>query len=418
MAELRTLHLTDIHDDLEKYEVIAGYIASKKDTDQAVNAVFITGDFIEGHPQAKGKTASEMERILNQYYDPSPVNQKQQEIQALLEEQKVKSKEDLKALDISVRKQLALLSQQGGEEHLKACQKVTKEQIEEILKPAIDSYKKHAEGISKIGIPVFAILGNHDLTQGYEILKDKVTFTERENKATITGRSGLEFIVKGDLNTFEEPGFYSYFIPLFKEHFIPYQSGYSFTQLSQEVQQFQAEIDSGRQDRLDKAKEGKEPKYTEEQLKELEAKLDYSTKLRKEVLQYNQAERQRLGNKNEADIYLTHKLPNCKKARSDIQGSLSDITSEYAANTNAVYGGHFHDGQIGYKTIENLLKQDATEKTTLDGVEVPIFYLDKDEPWELNPGTDYFFVAEYDANKKVEQVLVYRFVYQDVAQAA
>jgi len=235
MAELRTLHLTDIHDDLEKYEVIAGYIASKKDTDQAVNAVFITGDFIEGHPQAKGKTASEMERILNQYYDPSPVNQKQQEIQALLEEQKVKSKEDLKALDISVRKQLALLSQQGGEEHLKACQKVTKEQIEEILKPAVDSYKKHAEGISKIGIPVFAILGNHDLTQGYEILKDKVTFTERENKATITGRSGLEFIVKGDLNTFEEPGFYSYFIPLFKEHFIPYQSGYSFTQLSQEV---------------------------------------------------------------------------------------------------------------------------------------------------------------------------------------
>ena len=97
-------------------------------------------------------------------------------------------------------------------------------------------------------------------------------------------------------------------------------------------------------------------------------------------------------------------------------GELSDVTLEYAANAKTVYGGHFHDGQIGYRTIEDFLKQESTETTVIDGVEVPVYYLDEKEPWELNPGTKYAFVTEYDTNKEIEEVIVYEFVeYEEAA---
>jgi len=417
MTELRTLHLTDIHDDWEKYQIVADYIANKKDSEQAVDAVFITGDFIEGDVREKGKTADLVNTTFTPFYNPiaGPVKEKKREMAVFLKEHNIKSDEDLKSLDSSSKKQFITLSKQIEDEHRKACEKVIPEQIEEILKTFTESYQRHAEALSKIEAPIFGTIGNHDLGIGYYILKDSVTFLDKTNKAALPGKSGLEFIVKGEVNTWEVPGFYSFLSPILEKYFIPYLSGISLSEISKEVNELQKKVTDGPNERLEKIKKGEEPQYAEEQLQEMQSTLEHAIEYRKQVLEYNQSERQRLGDKNEVDIYLTHKLPSCKKARSDIKGSLSDITLDYAANANAVYGGHFHDGQIGCRTIEDFLKQESTETTTIDGVEVPVFYLDEKEPWELNPGTKYFFVTEYDTNKQVEQVIQHEFYYQEAA---
>jgi len=45
-----------------------------------------------------------------------------------------------------------------------------------------------------------------------------------------------------------------------------------------------------------------------------------------------------------------------------------------------------------------------------------VYYLDENEPWELNPGTKYVFITEYNTNKEVEQVIIYEFVeYEEAA---
>lgn len=416
MAELRTLHVTDIHDDWEKYQLIAHYIAGKKNSDQSVDAVFITGDFIEGDAEEENKTAGRLSTKFAQFYDQTNVVEKQRQIAAFLKEHNVKSEEDLNSLDAASKKQFIKLNLQMREEHRKSCEKIEPAQIEAILMPVTESYQRHAEELSKIEAPVLGIAGNHDLKPVYECLKGKVTFLDKINQATIKGRTGLEFILKGDLNTFEVPPVYIKLSPILGNYFIPYISGYSLPELSKGVNDLQANITRGQSERLEKIAKKEEPEYSEEQLRQMQAQLEQSIEARKQVLEYNQAERQRLGDKKEAaDIYLTHKLPSCKKARSDIEGSLSDVTLEYAANAKAVYGGHFHDGQIGHRTIEDLLKQEATEKTTIDGVEIPVFYLDEKEPWELNPGTNYFFITEYDANKEIEQVVIHEFYYEEAA---
>ena len=90
MVELRPLHLTDIHDDFEKYEVIANYTASKKDSEQAIDAVMITGDFIEGDHKIEGKMAHLVKEKFEQYYNPTPVQEKQKEITSFVKEHKIK----------------------------------------------------------------------------------------------------------------------------------------------------------------------------------------------------------------------------------------------------------------------------------------------------------------------------------------
>lgn len=413
MTELRAIHLTDIHDDFEKLQLIAQYVTSKKGTDQSVDAVFITGDFIEGDAREENKTADQVNTKFTQFYDQANVKEKQRQIAVFLKDHDVNSEEDLKSLDAASKKQLIELNQQILEEHSKSCEKLEQAQIEEILKPVTESYQKHAEELSKIEVPVFGIAGNHDLKPVYECLKGSVTFLDQTNKATLKGKTGLEFIVKGDLNTFEVPPDYIRILPILGNYVIPYVSGYSLSELSRKVNDLQANITSSQSERLEKIAKKEEPKYSEEQLKEMQAQLEQGIEARKKVLEYNQTERQRLGNKTEIDIYLTHKLPSCKKAHPNIQGPLSDVTIEYAANAKAVYGGHFHEGQIGYKTIENLLKQGSTEKIILEGVEVPVYYLDENEPCELNPGIKYFFVTEYDPNKQVEQVVIHEFYYEE-----
>ncbi len=228
----------------------------------------------------------------------------------------------------------------------------------------------------------------------------------------------MEFIVKGDLNTIEIPLMYARLASILSKDFIPYESGYSLTDLSKTQNTLQKILSENPTDRLEKIKKDEAPQYSDEQIGKMEKQLKEIQEYRPKVLEYNQAERERLGDKNEVDIYLTHKLPSCKKADPKVVGSLSDVTTEYAANAKAVYGGHFHEGQIGYKTIDDFLKQESTEKTTIDGVEVPVYYLDEKEPWELNPGTNYFFVTEYNAEKKIEQVVIHEFYYEEAKEAA
>lgn len=404
MAELRILHLTDIHDDWEKYEVIARYLASKKNNDQAIDAVFVTGDFIDTDSENKNGTAYQIVQSLKQLLENGTIKAEAEEFEALVAKHQKEGKIDLGSLDEGVRKQFGTLRDT-----------IQTKQSEVVAKTATESYQRHAEELSKMEVPVYGVLGNHDLTFGYDVLGNEVTFLDKINKAAIKRKTGLEFIVKGDLNTFEVPPFYGPLLPLVKQYFIPYISGYSLSELSKAENELQKNLAEGQDERLEKIAKKEEPKYSEKQLREMQAQLEQTIELRKAVLTYNQAERQRLGDKNEVDIYLTHKLPSCKKAYPGLVGPLSDITTEYAAKAKAVHGGHFHNGQIGYKTIEDLLKQESTEKTAIDNVEVPVFYLDDKVPGELNPGTKYFFVTEYDANKEIEQVVVHEFYFEEAA---
>lgn len=404
MTELRTLHITDIHDDWEKYEVIAQYNASKKGTEQAIDALLFTGDFIEGDTNNKDGTAHYIIQALKLLFESGAMESEAEEFDAFVKKYGKDGKVDLNSLDESVKKQFEDLNARSN-----------KKQSEPVIKVITEAYQKHAEALAKIGVPVFGILGNHDFIQGYEILKENIIFLDKTAKASVKGKTGVEFVLKGDLNTSEVPVFYVKLTPLLGGHFIPYESGYSLSELSKQVNGLQAELANGRNERVEKIAKKEEPKYSEEQLKEMQAKIEYLIEARKEVLAYNQAERQRLGDKNEVDIYLTHKLPGCKKADPKIVGALCDVTLDYAANAKVVYGGHFHDGQIGYRTIDDFLKQESTETTTIDGGEVPVYYLDKNEPWELNPGTRYFFVTEYNANKEIERVIIHEFYYEEVA---
>ncbi len=402
MVELRTLHLTDIHDNWEKYEVIAQYLASKKGTEEAVDAVFVTGDFIDTDPENKSGTAYNIVQSLNQLLENGTIKAETEEFESLAAKHQKDNKIDLGSLDDEVRKQFETLRD-----------RIHAKQSEVVVKTATGSYQRHAEELSKIEVPIYGVLGTHDLILGYDVLGNNVTFLEKKDKALVKGKTSLEFMVKGDLNTFEVPPFYGNISPLIKQYFIPYVSGYSLSELSKAENTLQKILSENPTNRLEKIKKGEQPELSDEQLKKLERQLLEIKELRPKVLAYNQAERQRLGDKKEADIYLTHKLPSCKRARSDIEGSLSDITADYAANAKAVCGGHFHEGQLGYKTIEDLLKQESAEKTAIDSVEVPVFYLDDKEPWELNPGTKYFFVTEYDADKQVEQVIIHEFYYEE-----
>ncbi|HLD39687.1 MAG TPA: hypothetical protein VJB13_00945, partial [Candidatus Nanoarchaeia archaeon] len=146
MTELRTLHLTDIHDDFEKYQVLAAYIASKKDSDQAVDAVFITGDFIEGHI-IKDKTAFNIvEGIKSLSKNPS---KEEEELKAFLQRHQKDGKIDLNTLDEAQKKEFETLDAKISA------------RIEELVNKIVSgAYQIHADKISALGVPVYGIMGN------------------------------------------------------------------------------------------------------------------------------------------------------------------------------------------------------------------------------------------------------------------
>lgn len=418
MTELRTriLHITDVEDDLDKVEVVRQYIASKQGTSEAIDALFMTGDWIKAHP-GYDKTA---DRLVEKLSDLPPSEELKKAVQDQLDYVEKLQKAGKKAADLTDEEKTEF--EQLGLKVESAEQKWVTEHADKLHQPMLDevtkAYQTLADAFGKITdlAPVFGIMGNHDLKLGYDILKDKVIFVEKVNRANFKGKNDLEFSLKGDINTFEVPGFYVLLQSVLEKYFIPYESGESFDEASAAVNNLQAKLSPARDKRLETLAKGAEPEVSLEEIKKDERNLEYLIRRRSEIFDYQKAQRERLGNPEEAvDIYLTHKLPSVKKTRTEVKGPLGEITARYSAHATSILGGHFDDGQIGYRTIEDFLKQELTEKITIDGVEVPVFYLDEKEPWELNPGTNHFFVTEYDANKKVEQVVIHEFYYEEAA---
>ncbi|MEK6951042.1 MAG: metallophosphoesterase [Nanoarchaeota archaeon] len=395
MADLTVLHFTDLGEEYDRLAVLTDFVQRRK---EQIAAVFFTGDFLEGNPQeGREVTANKMAQKTMEYVATEEVRAAEKTLRQFVQKHVRDGQFNPDTLGEAERKELEqLLAQQ---------QKLIMEEVNEhklelkndLMGIVEDSYKRLATEFHKFPCTVFATLGNHDFTLGYEQFDPmKVVFVDKANEEgladdevpVIISRTGRQYIIKGDLNTWEVPPFYTN--PAVKialeDYFVNYSSGYSADFLSQAIETASDQ------------EEKKNLVHTGGDLRE-----------------YQRKQRSRLGSPAEIDIYLTHKLPHNDAGRTDIQGCVTgDITLEYSAQAKAVYGGHFHDGQVGkHSNLEKWLNEMITKSTvkeTVEGVEVPVIYLDPDEPWELNPGTQYFTITEFNEQKKVEAVTVYEFV--------
>jgi len=280
-----------------------------------------------------------------------------------------------------------------------------------------ESYRQLANEFKPLAdtVPVYAVSGNHDLTIAYEDLGKVVTFIETVPKATIKGKSGLEFLVKGDINVIEIPPFFADYgvQTALGEYFVNYYSGYSAEEINAEIDQL------GDLEGRILPPNGKPTPEQEAEQQRVSTAKQHLRELGGEIRAYQREQETRLGDPQEVDIYLTHRLPHFNEAHaySHPQGTCGDITARYSQHAKAVHGGHFHEGQIGKQDLTKLLHQEKSlevlQKTeVVDSVRVPVYLLNADEPWEINPGTGYFTVTEYDDHKEVERVIMYEFVYQ------
>lgn len=428
MVELRTIQITDIEDELWKLEAVKNFLKENKGTDYEVDAVFHTGDWIYGHIGMQKMSDGQVQVTHDgEHKTSTKVFMAIQESERSANPQKV------------IAKMKKFSQQHGGEEFnpdnlegddkdefegILAEFKELKEKLGESQKEAAlaaveSSYQEQAAicgEISRIA-PIYGTMGNHDLTVGYDVLSDHVTFLDREDKATkLNGRTGTEFIIRGDLNTFEVPVGWGNFAPLLREYFVDYISGESLNHLSKQERELPGKIDEAQGKRKDAS--GEDLTELVESIRAMEAKLSIIPEERGAVIDYNQAERKRLGNKpQENDIYLTHKLPSCDEAREIVGPAGSDITAEYSEYASAVYGGHFHDGQLGHQSLAKVIK--ALKGEEVEGISdkvetaddgTAIYYLDDAEPWHMNAGPDHMFVTEYDADKNITTVDIYEYV--------
>jgi predicted MPP superfamily phosphohydrolase len=392
MGELHALHFTDVHDHYDKLRIIRDFLRKHGDID----AVFFTGDYIEANPHPYGQQGGTGDQVRRACIDIvvtpelketlTDINNK---LQQFAHEHATDGTIIIENLGEEERKTLDQLF----EEQQKVMNSTVDEheqQLNEKL-PAIvhASYQRIADIFKEIAecAPVYAVMGNHDVTIGYEHLDQHVTFLEQQRKAIVKGRNGTEFTLKGDINNWECPAFYTNIAVerAFHSYFIPYLSGESWHTIEEKI-------------RTTKGEENR-------QLREHEV----------EIYKWQEKERQRLGSPDDVDIYLTHKLPHndrVHKVNGDVSG---DIACQYSIDAKAVHGGHFHNGQVSWSSLTDIIDKfdndDDLERVTINGETVPVIYLERAEPWLLNPGTNYFFVTEYDADKQVEQVLVYEYVY-------
>ncbi len=389
MAELTALHFTDLHEDGDKLKAIRSFVQAHSE----INAVFFTGDFIgEYQSQQEGthqKIRKKHNEILAKYVAKEDFQELQQKLSEFLQEHQIREESDVQRLPEEKKKELEEIMQARNS----LIQEAVLTHLPELKGSFVDlvneSYKTLSVEFKEItkSAPVYAIMGNHDLTLGYTPLGEAITFLEKQKQAIIKGSTGIEFVVKGDLNSWEVPPAYNDFTLnlALKDYFVNYFSGWSQNHLNQSATNSETE----------------------------EEKTSWQELSQKAHLYQNQ-ERARLGSKD-ADIYLAHKLPHCDLATKVIGCASGDIASEYSANAEAAYGGHFHDGQIGSRTLQAVLQeaQTASEKNTVDGKEIPLVYLNDKESWELNPGTDHFFVTEYNTSKEIESLTIYEYVYEN-----
>ncbi|MAF99226.1 MAG: hypothetical protein CMH61_01305 [Nanoarchaeota archaeon] len=386
MVELRALHFTDVQDHYDRLEVIRDFLPAND-----IDAVFFTGDFIEANPIGANRTGDKLHeeylRILVTPEFQEEYGTAQRRIQEIVRPHIVGDQLDESKLSASEKSELEALVE-SKKNVVSTAVDDKEEELKTALPPVIhESYTQMTLIFGEIAAisPVYAIMGNHDMTTGYEHLEDTVTFLEKQKSALLEGRNGVQFTLKGDLNTWEIPGFYNEpgIRKVFDEHYIPFESGESLGNIEEKLR-----TTSGEENRKYRSRKG-------------------------DVTAWQASERTRLGDRN-ADIYFTHKLPHCDKG-SRVMGDVSgEITLEYSIDAKSVHGGHFHGGQIGWSSLRHVLEafEEGEMQTTINGEDVPLYLLTRGEHWELNPGEHHFFVTEYDAAKEVERVLVYEFVYE------
>ncbi len=413
MAEFNILHATDIHDQTWKLEVLRQYAADYAGSDDEVDAVFLTGDFIEGTPKdANSRGDSEdrtIDRVLaglNEAAQQPEFQAAQDTIRQIVEEHGENGVVKHADLDEGTKDILI--------EAVRKRDAITTPLILDTITTSYTSMIPLLEGIDEYA-PIIGVAGNHDLTLAYEILGETITFVETiaaPDRVVIKGKTGIEMTIKGDFNSWEIPRAYSQtpLITAVVQPFSPdYDTGYSVPNLEATINIFT------------KFREDPDGVEIPEKLRKGLTKLRDNGRLEESISsgqeklarlkEKKQAERTRLGKPEEVDIYLSHKLP---INAADVTGNgPSEVTIEYASHASGVYAGHYHQLQIGsrHEGVEALLDVRVAEETTIiEGEEVPVIYIEDDEPWQFNPGTNYFAVTSYDADKAPVEAVIYEFI--------
>src|SRR3989344_6458380 len=99
MVELRTLHVTDIHDNWRKYAALATFIAEKKGNEGAIDALAITGDFIEGDVGNEEGTVHRIFGALERLSESGELTREQAQFEAFMGRHARDGKLDIANLD-------------------------------------------------------------------------------------------------------------------------------------------------------------------------------------------------------------------------------------------------------------------------------------------------------------------------------
>ena len=216
-----------------------------------------------------------------------------QQTQKLIQENDIKSIDDLAKLSEDDQKFLMESQQQA---------------TQVALKPVIETYAAINEEFKKFDAPVYANLGNWDLTVAYQIM-DAVTFVENHSSVNVNGVT-----LQATTNTGEVPKYYNdpALAQFLQPHFINYATGYDSP----------------------------------------------------ETKDANNADLKRLESGKPADIMMYHKTPNTSE---DKIGS-GTSAKEYLQDSSNVLrlGGHFHGSKIEHENGHPVLRPNPDEFFVID----------------------------------------------------
>lgn len=277
----KTVHITDLH---ENTDLIDAATAIAKKT--GAKATYITGDWVGRAHGEQDVSQTLDERLVEAAQSTSQV---QGQIGQILQENGIETQEQLQNLSDDVKAQLTPLIQ-AQNEHLTTS----------IDKAIEDSYKSLLPSLEKLAAEtkIVGVLGNHDLTPGYELLKKHVTFAELTDELKVG-----PLRVKGAINSYEIPRLYAQegLRQLLSQYFIPYAEG--------------------------------KPGSDNEQ----EAQL---------IARANKQTLDRLMKTPTADVLLTHVQPKIIHNRTGEEIKHGSAVEEYAAKAGSTYAGHFHGAEI------------------------------------------------------------------------
>lgn len=404
----RNVHITDFHQETEKLEVVQRFIREKNranDGSYKIHALTITGDMIGSKYGDPTEDAAIKSYISN--------------LQHLHEDEDMQAKVN-SLVDYAKKEQNGTLSPKEELNVETILSEITEAQTQAFHDAFEGEYQKVADILERVNEDleddhVIGGLGNWDTKHAYKVLSPYMKFVENEKKVILKGEKGLEMVVQGDINTntTEDP------IHMMKARFArsksPTQELLALNQAYTLLSDYFVDSSSGWR------------------IKDLDQRINAATtentkkgyqNIQEQALKHQANARERLGEVGKADIWMSHKTPHASETYVKPNGlgssSSGDITMEYSQGAKAILGGHVHHQQIGtmpYATLQQKIKN-STETTMIDGHEVKVIYKDPDQPWEINPGPKHFAVEEYDENKDITQVVMYEFVYEDIANEA